>query len=205
MTLSVWQSLDIYATYVNIYVATKKTSDELGFEKAILKVSSLREKNLYGPASKAADDPETGIVIKQKPAFFVIKDCATIAKRYMFIMCYGSLTDPIGQLKGKVSVDDIENFVSRSRNKANYETRQLLNLIFSDINSYVPGLRESGIDELDISFDTIDEENVYGDYEDLGNERIKEMEKQQEIQKSKIDLNNDKAVVDKLVEVFVLD
>jgi len=31
------------------------------------------------------------------------------------------------------------------------------------------------------------------------------MEKQQEIQKSKIDLNNDTAVVDKLVEVFVLD
>jgi hypothetical protein len=186
-------------------VAKNKSNDDLGFEKAILKVCSLREKNLYGPASKAAEDPETGIVIKQKPAFFVIKDCATIAKRYMFIMCYGSLTDPIGQLKGKVSVEECENFVQRSRNKANYETRQLLNLIFADINSYVPGLRESGVDELDINFDTIDEENVYGDYEDLGNERIKEMEKQQEIQKSKIDLNNDTAVVDKLVEVFVLD
>ena len=120
-------------------------------------------------------------------------------------MCYGSLNDPIAQLKGKVSVEDVENFVARSKNKSNYETRQLLNLIFADINSYVPGLRESGADELDINFDTIDEENVYGDYEDLGNERIKEMEKQQEIQKSKIDLNNDQAVVDKLVEVFVLD
>ena len=186
-------------------MAKSKSNDDLGFEKAILKVCSLREKNLFGPASKAAEDPETGIVIKQKPAYFVIKDCATIAKRYMFIMCYGSLTDPIGQLKGKVSVEECENFVARSRNKANYETRQLLNLIFSDINNYIPGIRESGADELDITFDTIDEENVYGDYEDLGNERIKEMEKQQEIQKSKIDLNNDQAVVDKLVEVFVLD
>ena len=123
----------------------------------------------------------------------------------MFLLCYGSLTDPIGQLKGKVSVEDIEDFVSRSRNKANYETRQLLNLVFSDINSYIPGLRESGADELDINFDTIDEENVYGDYEDLGNERLIEMENRLEIEKSKIDLNNDQAVVDKLVEVFVLD
>lgn len=183
----------------------KNTVEGFGFEKAILKACSLREKNLLGPASKAADDPETGIVIKQKPAYFVIKDCATIAKRYMFIMCYGSLTDPIGQLKGKVSVEDVEDFVVRSRNKSNYETRQLLNLIFSDINSYVPGLRETGVDELDINFETIDEDNVYGDYEDLGNERIKEMEKQQELQKTKIDLNNDQAVVDKLVETFVLD
>ena len=31
------------------------------------------------------------------------------------------------------------------------------------------------------------------------------MEKQQELQKHKIDLNNDKAVVDKLVDVFVMD
>ena len=85
-------------------MAKNKSNDDLGFEKAILKVCSLREKKMNGPASKDAEDPETGIVIKQKPAFIVIKDCATIAKRYMFIMCYGSLTDPIGQLKGKVSV-----------------------------------------------------------------------------------------------------
>ena len=202
------QTLIWVLPFINNCVSKNKkddNSDELGFEKAILKVCSLREKNLLGPATKAADDPETGIVIKQKPAFFVIKDCATIAKRYMFIMCYGSLTDPIGQLKGKVSLEDVENFVARSRNKSNYETRQLLNLIFADINSYIPGLRQEGADELDINFDTIDEENVYGDYEDLGNERIKEMEKQQEIQKHKIDLNNDQAVVDKLAEVFVFD
>jgi len=184
---------------------SNKSVEGFGFEKAILKVCNLREKNLLGPATKAAEDPETGIVIKQKPAFFVIKDCATIAKRYMFLLCYGSLTDPIGQLKGKVSVEDIEDFVSRSRNKANYETAQLLNLVFADINSYIPGLRAEGADELDINFDTIDEENVYGDYEALGNERIKEMESRLEIERQKIDLNNDQAVVDKLVEVFVFD
>ena len=82
----------------------KKKEDQYGFEKAVLKVCTLREKNLWGPAHKAAKDPETGIVIKQKPAFFVIQDCANITKKYLFIMCYGSLTDPIGQLKGKVSV-----------------------------------------------------------------------------------------------------
>ncbi len=180
-----------------------KKEDTLQFEKAILKASSLREKNLLGPASKAAADPETGIVIKQKPAYFVIKDCATIAKRYMVILCYGSLTDPIGQLKGMVSAHDIEDFVARSRNKANYETRQLLNLIFHDINSYNPEDHLGNSDDLDINFDTIDEDNVYGDYEDLGNERLKEMEKIEEFQKTKVDLNNDKAVVDKLIEIFV--
>ena len=184
--------------------AKKKDGDTFGFEKAILKVSSLREKNLWGPAHKAADDPETGIVIKQKPAYFVIQDCANITKRYLFIMCYGSLTDPIGQLKGKVSVEDIEDFVGRSKNKADYETKQLFNLVFHDIAEYIPQLH-SDSDDLNITFDVIDEENVYGDYEDMGNERLKEMEKLEAQEKTKIDLSNDQAVIDKLVEVFVLD
>ncbi len=182
----------------------KKKEDQYGFEKAVLKVCTLREKNLWGPAHKAAEEPETGIVIKQKPAYFVIKDCAMITKRYLFIMCYGSLTDPIGQLKGKVSIEDIEDFVGRSKNKANYETKQLFNLIFHDISEYVPTL-ESTSDDLDITFEVIGEENVYGDYEDLGNERLKEMEKRQQREKIKIDLSNDQAVIDKLVEVFVMD
>lgn len=182
----------------------KKDETSLGFEKAILTACSLREKNLLGPATKAADDPETGIVIKQKPAYFVIKDCALIAKKYLFIMCYGSLTDPIKQLKGKVSVQDIEDFVTRSRNRANYETYQLLNLVFHDINNYVP-VADIGIDELDMNFETIDEENIYGDYEQLSNERLKQIEKIEQIQKTKIDLNNDQAVIDKLVEVFVVN
>ena len=184
--------------------AKKKDGDTFGFEKAILKVSSLREKNLWGPAHKAADDPETGIVIKQKPAYFVIQDCANITKRYLFIMCYGSLTDPIGQLKGKVSVEDIEDFVSRSKNRADYETKQLFNLIFDDIGEYTPKAVDSDTN-LDMNFDVLDEENVYGDYEDLGNERLKEMEKLEAQEKLKIDLTNDQAVIDKLVEVFVLD
>ena len=181
-----------------------KRSDTFGFEKAVLKASTLREKNLWGPAHKAAEEPETGIVIKQKPAYFVIKDCATITKRYLFIMCYGSLTDPIGQLKGKVSIEDIEDFVGRSKNKANYETKQLFNLIFHDISEYVPTLQSTS-DDLDITFEVIGEENVYGDYEDLGNERLKEMEKREQQEKTKIDLSNDQAVIDKLVEVFVMD
>ena len=185
-------------------MAKTKKEDSHGFEKAILKVCSLRERKLYGPAAKAAEDPETGIVIKQKPAYFVIKDCATITKRYLFVMCYGSLTDPIGQLKGKVSVEDIEDFVARSKNKSDYETKQLFNLVFHDIAQYIPQLH-SDSDDLDITFDVIDEENVYGDYEDLGNERIKEMEKLEAQERTKIDLSNDQAVIDKLVEVFVMD
>ena len=173
----------------------KKKEDQYGFEKAVLKVCTLREKNLWGPAHKAAKDPETGIVIKQKPAFFVIQDCANITKRYLFIMCYGSLTDPIGQLKGKVSVEDIEDFVGRSKNKADYETKQLFNLVFHDIADWTPSL----------STNSGELENVYGDYEDLGNERLKEIEKLEEQEKTRIDLTNDQAVIDKLVEVFVLD
>ena len=56
-----------------------------------------------------------------------------------------------------------------------------------------------------MTFDVIDEENVYGDYEALGNERLKEIEKLEEQEKTRIDLTNDQAVIDKLVEVFVLD
>ena len=119
-------------------------------------------------------------------------------------MCYGSLTDPIGQLKGKVSVEDIEDFVGRSKNKADYETKQLFNLVFHDIADWTPSLSTNS-GELDMTFDVIDEENVYGDYEALGNERLKEIEKLEEQEKTRIDLTNDQAVIDKLVEVFVLD
>ena len=42
-------------------MAKNKKEDSHGFEKAILKVCSLRERKLYGPASKAAEDPETSI------------------------------------------------------------------------------------------------------------------------------------------------
>ena len=80
----------------------------------------------------------------------------------------------------------------------------LFNLVFHDIGEYTPKA-DSNPDELDMSFDVIDEENVYGDYEDLGNERLKEMEKLEAQEKLKIDLTNDQAVIDKLVEVFVLD
>lgn len=183
------------------YMAVQDNS-YYAFEKAILKASTLREKNLYGPASKAAEDPEIGIVIKQKPAYFVIKDCANITKRYLFIMCYGSLTDPIQQLKGTVNAKDIKDFVKRSKNKDNPETLQLLKLVIHDIQNYITP-PDPDIQELDISFDIIDGENVYGDYEELNNERLIAIEKIEAFQKARIDLNDEKAVVDRLTEIFV--
>ena len=116
------------------------------FEEKLIKSGVIRQKNLLVPSRKASAAPDTGVTILKKSAYFVIKDCATITKKYLFIMCYGSLTDPIGQLKGKVSVEDIEDFVGRSKNKADYETKQLFNLVFHDIAEYIPQLHSDSDD-----------------------------------------------------------
>jgi hypothetical protein len=48
------------------------------FIDIILQNSQAKEAKLYGPATKASTNPETGVTILNPAAFHVIRDCANI-------------------------------------------------------------------------------------------------------------------------------
>ena len=53
------------------------------FEAKILELSTIKERNLVGPSAIAMVKPDTGVEIKKKSAYYVIRDCATLAHDYI--------------------------------------------------------------------------------------------------------------------------
>lgn len=171
------------------------------FELKILEVCRIKERNLLKPASHAMVKPDTGVEIKSKSAYYVIRDCATLAHDYIPHKCYSSLNDPITKLTGKVSRDDIEDFVTRAREHTHVE--QLLSIIFTDIykreaSDWTPPIAPEP-QELEIDADA-DHDEIYGDY-GYGDTQT---DTQQFIMpvEAPIDLGDHHAVVQKLVETF---
>ena len=68
-----------------------------------------------------------GIKIENKSAYFVIRDCAMITRKYLPTLIYGRLQNPIENLKGKITVTEIVDFVDRA--ESNLEAKQLLCLM----------------------------------------------------------------------------
>ena len=171
------------------------------FEQVIMQVSSIKERNLLHPASVAMNKPDTGVEIKKKSAYYVIRDCATIAHDYIPHKCYAHLSDPIDRLIGKLTRDDIEDFVERAAEQPH--TRQLLNIIFTDIYKREasdwtpPELPEP--EQLEIDADA-DHDGIYGDYgygDDVPVAQSLDIPVE-----PPIDLNDHQAVIDKLLETF---
>ena len=107
---------------------------------------------------------------------------------------YSSLSDPVASLKGKVSEEEIVDFVSRSEHETH--TRQLLQIILNDITSgFKPQLPEPITD-----FSIGDVDDVYGDYE-YGS--IEDDFDVSELTKSIIDISDNNTVIDKLKSVFL--
>ena len=122
-------------------------------EEVIIKESKNKVGQLYPVAKTASDNPDSGIVIKNKSAYYVIRDCAKIAREYIPIICYGNISD-LSVLEGKFTKTQIKNFVKRT--ESNIATKQLLELILSDAN--VENANED-IAEFDEESD-----NIYGSY-----------------------------------------
>ena len=80
-----------------------ETAKKVGFavESAILKVTKIRQRNLLPAARQAAAAPDTGVKILKKSAYYVIRDCASLASKYVTLLAYAYLKDPLKQLKGK--------------------------------------------------------------------------------------------------------
>jgi hypothetical protein len=135
------------------------------FIDQILQNSQIKEAKLYGPSKKAAERPETGVTIQTPAAFHVIKDCATLANKYLPHFVFGHYANPFEVLKGKFTRDDITEFV----NEANSDIvlNQLLALIVSKINMSFPHLSQTTPVPIAINIGTSDPYGEYESYSDI--------------------------------------
>jgi len=175
----------------------------MNFEKKILGSSEIRERGLLKPSSVAMVKPDTGVEIRKKSAYYVIRDCATIANEYIPHKCYSSLKNPIKTLIGVFTKADIIDFVARS--KSNPHTKQLLWIIFSDIykveaDGWTPPPEPVDTQALEIDADA-DGEDIYGDY-GYGDEEYDTANSVTVPVKPPMDLGDGEAVIAKLVNVF---
>lgn len=119
------------------------------------------------PATIAAEKPDTGVEIKTKSAYFVIRDCADVTQKYLSLLCYASYSDPIKQLKGKFTKTEIIDFVARARSNKEFQARQLLCTVFADINNnrLIPQSQEMLKQTVVVTSEDEDVEDIYGDYD----------------------------------------
>jgi hypothetical protein len=149
------------------------------------------------PAKIAFEKPDTGVTINKKGAFYLIKDSADITVKYLVHLCYGSYSNPIKDLKGKFTQSEIIDFVGRS--KEQQYTRQLLNIILTDIGCVNQSFSTDTNNNASIDFSISEEEDVYGDYE-LEESESNEKDSVEEVQS--IDVNDASGIIQKLIEVF---
>ena len=81
------------------------------FIDIILQNSQAKEAKLMGPATKASTNPETGVTILNPAAFHVIRDCATLAIKYLPHYVFGLYANPFEVLKNKFEYTAVVEFV----------------------------------------------------------------------------------------------
>ena len=117
-------------------------------------------------------------------------------------LCYGSYKDPLSDLKGKFTQAEIIDFVGRSKEEQN--TKQLLNVILTDIGTtQVSSItevveQEEEEEEIDFSIDD-DMDDIYGDYEA---ETSTSSSSKKTTTTDTVDVTDVSGVINKLIEVF---
>ena len=129
------------------------------FVDILLQNSQAKEAKLYGPSKKASEKPETGIVIQNPSAFHVIKDCATMANKYLPHFVFGLYANPLEVLKGKFTRTDIEEFVSSAN--SDVSMYQLLILILEKAKKYT----QNDTELVSAPITNISAGDPYGEYE----------------------------------------
>tara|TARA_R110002051_G_scaffold289484_1_gene352535 strand:- start:111 stop:659 length:549 start_codon:yes stop_codon:yes gene_type:complete len=177
------------------------------FEETLIKSGLVRQKNLLGPSTKASAAPDTGVTILKKSAYYVIRDCADITQKYLPHLIYSSLDKPINHLRGKFSQAQIIDFVGRS--KTDRWTKQLLNIVLTDIGTVQYKLATGSATDIDaeqitspvFDYGSInDDEDVYGDYNDDGLEVADIIDVEQP--KSEVNVDDVTSIINKLIEIF---
>ena len=141
----------------------------MAFETKLLTESKNKQAKLLRAAKKAAKEPDTGVKILKKGAYYVIRDCAKVTELYLPHYIYSQLKNPIQMLEGVFTKADCTDFLARA--KKDLVTNQLLNLIILDIKKQ--NILESATTTTPTSFDPgvfdeEDEDDIYGDYESGG-------------------------------------
>jgi len=129
------------------------------FIEKIIECSHVKEAKLYGPAKKASQSPETGIIIQNPVAFHVIRDSATIASKYLPLFVFGHYANPFDALSGKFTRRDIEEFIASTN--SDIHNFQLLTLILEKIKKTMP--KQTSAPNMVTSPSSADD--PYGDYE----------------------------------------
>jgi len=132
------------------------------FEDVILENSTEQIAKLYGPAARAAEKPDTGVEIKKKAAYYVIRDCANITRQYLAIHIYGLFDDPILDLKGKFTSNEVKSFLKRA--ETDTEAKLLKKLILADIKQKYEVVHTSS-GTTAVSYEA-DEDDIYSYYEE---------------------------------------
>jgi hypothetical protein len=176
----------------------------MSFESKIITNSEIKQNKLLRAATIASERPDTGVVIKNKSAYFVIRDCADITQKYLALLCYGSYTDPLKQLNSKFTKIEVIDFVARARVPDNSHVRQLLCAIFADINrdQLLPTVQAKAATEkevivvTDLNEDDLDD--IYGDYDYVD----APVEKLEEPTWLGVDTSDDSVLADMLIKIF---
>jgi hypothetical protein len=90
----------------------------------------------------------------------VIKDCATLANKYLPHFVFGHYANPFEVLKGKFTKDDITEFVSEAN--SDIVMFQLLTLILHKVNKGTSSTLTTALDPKSIATSSTD---PYGEYE----------------------------------------
>lgn len=177
----------------------------MSFESKIISNSKIKQNKLLRAATIASEKPDTGVTIKNKSAYFVIRDCADVTQKYLALLCYGSYTDPLKQLAGKFTKIEIIDFVARARAAENAHVRQLLCAVFADINrdQLLPTAQVKAAAEqevivvTDLNEDDLDD--IYGDYDYVDAPAAEESEEPTWLG---VDTSDDSVLADVLVKTF---
>ena len=180
----------------------------MSFEDKLIAASGLKQSKLMRPARVASEKPDTGVKILNKSAYFVIRDCADVTQKYLALLCYGSFSDPVMQLKGKFTNSDIKDLVARSRTAGNSHVRQLLCAIVADVNKCecAPVSEQQEEDTLDtFDYESIEQQqdDIYGDYDYPDDDiNITSDTSSAEPQAITVDLTGDTSLADRLIQAF---
>lgn len=133
------------------------------FIDIILQNSQAKEAKLYGPSRKASESPETGVVIQTPAAFHVIRDCATIANKYIPHYVFGLYANPFEVLKAKFTRADVEEFVRNAN--SDIVLYQLLVLILEKIKKVLPQSSVNPVSSPSVNTTITNSDDPYGEYE----------------------------------------
>ena len=106
----------------------------MSVEQKIIENSKEPLAALAPRAAKAMNAPDTGVTILVPGARAVIRDCATVAVKYLPIMLFAKMD--VDDLRGKITKSEVNDLFSRCKD-TNTETWQLLQLMYIKAQWYL--------------------------------------------------------------------